>query len=99
MRDAPLTEPELAGALEDLPDWYVEAGRLTTRRELPTFLGAVAFVQAVALVAEELDHHPDIDLRWHTVTVAVNTHASGHAVTARDVELAHRVDALGISPT
>ena len=94
MRDAPLTEAELAAALQELTSWYVEAGKLTTRRELASFLGAVAFVQQVAQVAEELDHHPDIDLRWRTVTLAVNTHDSGNAITARDVELARRVDAL-----
>ena len=94
MRDRPLTEDELATALAALPLWHVEDGQLATRRDLPSFLGAVAFVQAVAGVAEELDHHPDIDLRWRTVRLAVSTHDSGGAITARDTELAHRVDAL-----
>jgi 4a-hydroxytetrahydrobiopterin dehydratase len=94
MRDAPLTEPELTIALADIPNWYVEAGKLTTRRELPTFLAAIGFVQQVAVIAEALDHHPDIDIRWRTVTLAVNTHDAGNAITARDVELARRVDAI-----
>lgn len=94
MRDLPLTAEDLASALEALPTWYVEAGKLTTRRELASFLGAVAFVGQIAEIAEGLDHHPDIDIRWRTVVVAVNTHDSGGAITARDITLAQRVDAL-----
>jgi 4a-hydroxytetrahydrobiopterin dehydratase len=94
MRDAPLTESELTAAVAELPDWYVEAGKLTTRRELPSFLAAIGFVQQVATIAEALDHHPDIDIRWRTVVLAVSTHDAGNAITARDVELARRVDAI-----
>jgi 4a-hydroxytetrahydrobiopterin dehydratase len=95
MRDAPLTPEELAAALEGLPAWSVVDGQLSTRRQLPSFLEAIAFVQQVAQVAEELDHHPDIDIRWRTVALAVSTHDSGGAITARDTALAQRVDALG----
>lgn len=84
----------LAQELSTLPTWSVADGKLTTTRELPTFLGAVQFVQQIAIVAEELDHHPDIDIRWRRVVLAVSTHDSGGALTARDVQLAHRVDAL-----
>jgi 4a-hydroxytetrahydrobiopterin dehydratase len=94
MSRAPLTGSELATALARLPSWYVEDGKLTTRRELPSFLDAVAFVQQVAALAEELDHHPDIDIRWRTVTLAVSTHAAGGAITGKDTELAGRVDQL-----
>ena len=89
-----LTEPEIALALEGLKGWYVEAGKLTLRKDLPTFLDAVSFVQQVATVAEELDHHPDIDIRWRTVTLAVSTHDAGNVITATDVHLARRVDLL-----
>ena len=94
MRDLPLIAEDLASDLEALPTWYVEAGKLTTRRELASFLGAVAFVGRVAEIAETLDHHPDIDIRWRTVVLAVNTHDSGGAITARDITLAQQVDAL-----
>jgi 4a-hydroxytetrahydrobiopterin dehydratase len=94
MRDAPLTDEELSVALTSLPRWVVKDGRLATKRDLPTFLAAVAFVQQVAQVAEELDHHPDIDIRWRSVLLAVSTHDSGGAITARDITLAQRVDAL-----
>ena len=97
MSRRPLTESELAEALESLENWYVEDGKLATRRRLPTFPGAIAFVQQVADLAEELQHHPDIDIRWRTVTLAVNTHDAGNVITASDVELARRVDGLAAS--
>jgi 4a-hydroxytetrahydrobiopterin dehydratase len=88
----PLTAAEIA---EQAPEgWYVEHGQLTTRRELPSFPEAIAFVQRVAELAEELDHHPDIDIRWRTVVLAVSTHDAGGAITGKDIELARRVGAL-----
>ena len=91
---AALTPAELVAALVELDRWTVQDGKLTSSRELPSFLEAVAFVQAVALAAEELDHHPDIDVRWRTVRLAVNTHDAGGALTGKDLELARRVDQL-----
>jgi len=52
---------------------------------------AIAAVSRIAAIAEELDHHPDIDIRWRTVTLVVSTHSAG-GVTAADVELARRID-------
>jgi len=94
MRDAALSHDELTAGLATLPTWSVAGGKLTTKRELPTFLDAISFVQAVAMLAEQLDHHPDIDIRWRSVTLAVNTHDSGGAITPRDLQLARGVDAL-----
>ncbi|MGB8651050.1 MAG: 4a-hydroxytetrahydrobiopterin dehydratase [Mycobacteriales bacterium] len=88
----PLTAAEIAAQTPE--GWYVEQGKLTTRRELPSFPEAIAFVQRVAELAEELDHHPDIDIRWRTVVLAVNTHDAGGAITGKDIELARRVGAL-----
>jgi 4a-hydroxytetrahydrobiopterin dehydratase len=90
----PLTDDELAAALAELPEWSVVDGRLTTTRKLTTFLDALAFVQQVGLIAEELNHHPDIDIRWRLVTVTVCTHDAGNAITKFDVRLARRVDAI-----
>ena len=88
----PLTAAEIA---DQSPEgWYVEQGKLTSRREFPSFLAGIAFVQRVAELAEELDHHPDIDIRWRTVVLAVNTHDAGGAITGKDVELARRVQEL-----
>jgi 4a-hydroxytetrahydrobiopterin dehydratase len=89
-----LEEEELAIALAELPGWAVVDGKLTTHRTLPTFLDAIAFVQQVAAVAEGLNHHPDIDIRWRTVTLAVCTHDAGDQITRFDVRLAEAIEAL-----
>lgn len=94
MSRTPLTHEQIHGALTDLPGWEVEQGRLTTTREFGSFPDAVAFVDRVAEVAEDLDHHPDIDIRWRTVRLAVCTHDQGNQITGRDVDLARAVDAL-----
>jgi 4a-hydroxytetrahydrobiopterin dehydratase len=74
--------------------WQVEGGKLTRTFELPSFPAAIDFVTRVAEVAEQQDHHPDIDIRWRTVTLAVSTHDAGGAVTEKDHRLAAAVDAL-----
>ena len=94
MSRTPLTHEQIHGALSDLPGWEMEHGQLTTTRTFPTFPDAIAFVGRVAEVAEDLDHHPDIDIRWRTVRLAVCTHDQGNQVTGRDVDLARAVDAL-----
>ena len=91
----PLTEDEIAAALKELPQWSVADGRLTTTRKLPTFLDALDFVQKVGLLAEELNHHPDILIRWTRVTITTCTHDAHNQLTKFDTRLAERIDALG----
>ena len=74
--------------------WSEVGGKLTRTFELPSFPAAVEFVTRVADVAEAQDHHPDIDIRYRTVTLAVNTHDQGGAITEKDHRLAAAVDAL-----
>jgi 4a-hydroxytetrahydrobiopterin dehydratase len=86
-----LDEEELARQLLDLPGVYPGAlGTLTLALRAPTFADAVQLVQLVGEDADQLDHHPDIDLRWRTVTVTMSTHSAG-GVTQLDIELAHHV--------
>lgn len=74
--------------------WQEVDGKLTKSFTFASFLDGIAFVQQVGALAEELDHHPDIDIRWRTVTLAVNTHDAGNVITAKDHELAARVEDL-----
>jgi 4a-hydroxytetrahydrobiopterin dehydratase len=74
--------------------WSEYGGKLTRTFELASFPAAVEFVTRVAEIAEEQDHHPDIDIRYRTVTLAVNTHDAGGAITSKDHALADAVDAL-----
>lgn len=94
MTVSPLTELELKEALEEHPLWAVVDGKLTTTRKLTTFREAINFVRAVARVAEELNHHPDIDIRWRDVKLAVCTHDAANQITKFDLRLAERIDAL-----
>ena len=82
-----------AAALETLPSWSGDTDGLRRTAELPSFRDAVAAIVAIADVAEEMDHHPDVDLRWRTLHLAVVTHSAG-GVTALDLDLARRIDTL-----
>ena len=88
-----LSPDEISAALQDLPHWSGDADGLRRTVELPSFRDAVAAIVAIADVAEEMDHHPDVDLRWRTLHLALVTHSAG-GVTGNDVELARRIDAL-----
>jgi 4a-hydroxytetrahydrobiopterin dehydratase len=94
MRPPPrLSSDELSTALHGLPTWTGDGGGLHRTVELPTFRDAVAAIVAIADVAEELDHHPDVDLRWRTLHLTLATHSAG-GVTDLDLQLARRIDAL-----
>lgn len=88
-----LTDDELSAALRALPRWSGDGTGLRRTVELPGFREAVAAIVAIADVAEELDHHPDVDLRWRTLHLALVTHSAG-GVTELDLELARRIDPL-----
>jgi 4a-hydroxytetrahydrobiopterin dehydratase len=89
----PLSADALAVALAELTDWTGDARTLCRTVEAPSFLTGIRLVDAVAEAAEEADHHPDIDIRYRTVTFRLWTHTAG-AVTAKDVALARNIDGL-----
>jgi 4a-hydroxytetrahydrobiopterin dehydratase len=95
MRDPVLTSEEITQALEHLQGtgWALQGDLLVRTTKGQGFAGALAYVNAVGTLAEEADHHPDIDIRWNTVTLALTTHDSG-GITRRDVELATQIAAL-----
>lgn len=90
----PLDDTELAAALASLPAWSGDTNALIRTVSLPTFPAAIAAVDSVAVVAEEMNHHPDIDIRWRTLTFTLATHDAGGRVSASDVTLAARIDAI-----
>jgi 4a-hydroxytetrahydrobiopterin dehydratase len=83
----------LSAALADLPSWSGDGEAIHRAAELPSFRAAVDAIVRIADVAEEMDHHPDVDLRWRTLHVTLSTHSAG-GVTELDIELARRIDAL-----
>ena len=78
---------------EELTDWHRDGDVITRRVEASSFLDGIALVQRVAEQAEELNHHPDIDIRYTTLTFALSTHSAG-GLTGKDLELAGRIDRL-----
>ncbi len=88
-----LEADELTRQLVDLPGWAGDGNGIARTMRAPDFLTGVRIVAEVAEVAEQMDHHPDIDIRWRTLTFGLATHSAG-GVTQLDVELAHRISAI-----
>ena len=91
-----LTDDEVAAHLAELSDWKRADGdepAITAEYKLDDFAGALAFVNQVGAAAEEMNHHPDIDIRWDTVTLVLSTHSEG-GLTAADFDLAGRIAGL-----
>ncbi len=85
-------EDEVQAALATLSGWSVEEGALVKQFALPSFLGAVDFVNRLAAMAEEVNHHPDLDIRYNKVRVALVTHSAG-GITGKDIEMARQIEA------
>ncbi|MFF8971095.1 4a-hydroxytetrahydrobiopterin dehydratase [Streptomyces sp. NPDC014995] len=94
MAVAPLSQKEIEDRLAELPGWSLDADRLTRSYRLASHFAATALVIHVAQVQEELNHHSELTLGYTTVSLAVNTHSVGGAVTELDFELARRVEEL-----
>ena len=90
----PLSLKEIEDRLAELPGWSVEDDRLTLSYRLGSHFAATAMVIHIAQVQDELDHHSDLTLGYNTVSVSVNTHSVGGAVTELDFGLARRVEDL-----
>ena len=73
-----------------LDAWQADPETASVTFRTPDFAAGAAFVGEIAAIADELDHHPDVDLRYGAVTVRTTTHSSG-GLTDRDVALAQRV--------
>jgi 4a-hydroxytetrahydrobiopterin dehydratase len=73
------------------PEWTVSGEVLSRTFVFDGFAAAVGFVTSVAVAAERADHHPDIDIRWNKVTIALTTHEAG-AMTDRDISLAAEIE-------
>jgi 4a-hydroxytetrahydrobiopterin dehydratase len=93
MPQRPLTHDEVVRALAELDGWTDDTTSLRRSVKAPSFIAGIRLVDAVAEVAEAMDHHPDIDIRWTTITFVCSTHSAG-GVTELDVALARRIDEL-----
>jgi len=89
---AKLTDAEITQRLKTLPGWRREGDAIRKVYTFGKFADGIRFVDRVAQAADAMDHHPDIDIRYTTITMTLSTHSAG-GITAKDVELAARIDA------
>jgi len=85
-----LSEEELRDLLLELPEWALDDGKLVRFWTFHDFVEAIAFVNRVAPIAEQAQHHPDIDIRYNRVKLALVSHDAG-GITARDAQMARRL--------
>jgi 4a-hydroxytetrahydrobiopterin dehydratase len=88
-----LSDQQLQQALGTLPNWTLESGALVQQRTFKDFVTAMAFVNDVAQLAESAGHHPDIDIRYNRVRLALVTHDAG-GITANDTAMAKKLNDL-----
>lgn len=86
-----LSDLEIQRALGGLPGWSRRGETIHKTYTFDKFANGIAFVGRVAKVADEMDHHPDIDIRYTKVTMTLSTHDAG-GVTAADLNLAERIE-------
>lgn len=79
--------------LADHPDWSLEGETIRRTFDFPSFAAAMGFVTAAGVLAEKAFHHPDIDIRYSRVHIALTTHDAG-GLTEKDTGLAGHLDAL-----
>jgi 4a-hydroxytetrahydrobiopterin dehydratase len=91
-----LSDAEVEERLAGLPGWERRGEAIAKEFERGDFVGSVEFVGSLVEPAEEMNHHPDLEVSWSKVTVTLSTHSEG-GLTANDFELAQRVDALSES--
>ncbi|WP_371663655.1 4a-hydroxytetrahydrobiopterin dehydratase [Streptomyces sp. NBC_00280] len=90
----PLSQKVIEDRLAELPGWSLDGDRIARSYRLGSHFAATALVIHIAQVQEELGHHSDLTLGYDTVSLTVNTHSVGGAVTDLDFRLARRVEAL-----
>jgi 4a-hydroxytetrahydrobiopterin dehydratase len=89
-----LSDDEIEQRLGGLEGWERDGDAIRRQFKAGDFKGSVDFVNRLLPIAEAMNHHPDLEISWATVTVRITTHSQG-GLTASDFELASRLDALG----
>lgn len=88
-----LSQKEIGVRMVTVPDWQVESGELVRTFLFKDFRGSLKFVNEVGELAEKAGHHPDIDIRYNKVRLALVTHDAG-GITEKDFDLAAKADKL-----
>ena len=90
---ATMPDTEVKAALADLPGWELAGSDIVREYKFADFVAAIAFVNQLADKAEAANHHPDIDIRWNKVRLALSTHSEG-GLTQKDFALASEIESL-----
>lgn len=88
-----LTDHQAQSLLTSLPDWIIQGGELVRTFSFKDFRASLAFVNRVGELAESAGHHPDIDIRYNKVRLALVSHDQG-GLTQRDMKMARALDSL-----
>jgi 4a-hydroxytetrahydrobiopterin dehydratase len=88
-----LSDAEITSQQRSVDSWQVDGGELVRTFSFPDFRAALAFVNQVGEVAESAGHHPDIDIRYNRVRLALVTHDAG-GLTAKDFDMARKINRL-----
>jgi 4a-hydroxytetrahydrobiopterin dehydratase len=88
-----MNDAEIRQGLKILPGWIRQGDELKKKFEFKNFVQAMDFVNSIALLAERANHHPDIDIRWNKVQLALSTHSSG-GITEKDIVLAKEIESI-----
>jgi 4a-hydroxytetrahydrobiopterin dehydratase len=88
-----LDSKAIKAALKELPEWELDGKTIERTVEFDDFSQAIDFVNGIAELAEEMEHHPDIDIRYNKVRVILSTHSKG-GLTELDFDLAERIGNL-----
>ena len=86
-----LNDASINDWLSEQDGWERDGDMITKEFNFDSFRDGIVFVNRVATVADEMNHHPDIDIRYTTITIAMTTHDAG-GLTEKDLELAQQVD-------
>ena len=93
-----LSDLEIRRALGTLPGWSRKGDALVKTYSFARFADGINFVQQVAELADKMDHHPDIDIRYTKLTFSLSTHDAG-GITQRDLDLATKIEQAAFSPS
>lgn len=94
MPTPPLTPSDITAALATLPGWELQENALAKEFTFGSFREALSFMVRAGFEAEAMDHHPGWTNVYNRVAVRLNTHDAGGRVTAKDVELARRLQRI-----
>ena len=90
-----LSDAKINEGLAKLNGWSRAGDVLTKSFKFDSYLAGVAFASTVGVIAEGLNHHPDISIGWRRVTVSFTTHDAGNKISGKDMAAAEAIDAVG----